>query len=110
MFNTSVPAYKCEIFMAGNIMDAIECCQEYCDQVGYCVTVSPTTYVYTDGEEEGIVVGLINYGRVPTNHNLIREKAIDLGYKLMGKLDQKSFTVQDPHISTWYSDRPEDNV
>lgn len=58
-------SYPVSIFMAGDYNAAREICRAYCDEVGYCVTVTPTSYVYTGGEESGFIVGLINYPRFP---------------------------------------------
>jgi hypothetical protein len=109
MFQRIVPAYKCEIFICGDIEQARQICRTYCDQVGLCVTVKAADYIYTGGSESGIVVGLINYGRFPTAHELIRAKAVDLGHVLLRELNQQSFTVQDNYNSMWFSNRPEDN-
>jgi ferredoxin len=49
-----------------NIEDAYKICQDYCDTVGLCVTVTPTKYIYKNGEEDGIIIGLINYPRFPS--------------------------------------------
>lgn len=53
-------------------------CQRYCDEVGLCVTVSPTSFIYTKGCEDGCVVGLINYPRFPSTAEKITELAIKL--------------------------------
>jgi hypothetical protein len=109
MLIRTVPAYKCEIYIGGDLTTAKKSCREFCDEVGLCVTVDPTTYVYSGGEEDGVVVGLINYGRFPTDQLDIQNKARRLGAKLLVDLDQQSFTIQDEATSTWFSERPEDN-
>lgn len=57
-----------KIYMAGDISTAQRVCQTYVNEVGLCITIEPTTYVYTGGAEEGFVVGLINYPLFPTSH------------------------------------------
>jgi ferredoxin len=96
------------IFIAGDAAQALETCRDYCDDVGYCVTVTPTTYVYRDGQEAGVVVGLINYPRFPADLVHIEEKAIDLGMRLRDDLGQESFSVQTPATTTWFSWRAAD--
>lgn len=98
-------AYKVEIFIAGNYEEALRLAQEYCDDVGLCVTVTPTRYVYTGGMESGVIVGLINYARFPKYTHQILEQAINLGEKLRIGLHQQSFTVQDGIHSRWYNYR-----
>lgn len=76
---------------------------------GLCVTVTPTTYAFTGGTCEGVIVGLINYGRFPThNYMEIWEQAYSLAMFLKERLGQGSFTLQDNYRSYFYSTRPED--
>ena len=51
--------------MAGDIEVARKVCHDFCDELGWCVTVTPTTYVYRGREEAGFIVGAINYARFP---------------------------------------------
>jgi len=58
-------AYKIEIFIGGDHNKALDICEAFCTRVGLCVTVEPTTYVYSGGRCKGVRVGLINYARFP---------------------------------------------
>ena len=40
--------------------------QEYCDKNGLCVSVTPTKFIYTNGGENGCIIGFINYPRFPS--------------------------------------------
>jgi len=53
-------------------------CREYCDRVGLCVTVTPTTFVYKGRSEPGAAIGLINYPRFPSALDAFRKRALDL--------------------------------
>lgn len=97
------------IFIAGDFDTANEICQEYCDEVGLCVTVTETTYVYTSGNEAGVIIGLINYPRFPDVYINLVEKATQLGCRLREGLKQQSFTVQTAQQTVWHSWR-EDNA
>jgi hypothetical protein len=108
MRTESAPSYPVSIFIAGDCTTAREACRSHCDEIGLCVTVTPTTYVYTGGEEAGVVVGLINYPRFPAEPAKIEEKAALLGMKLREALGQESFSVQTPTTTTWFSWRAED--
>lgn len=96
-------AYKVDIFMAGSIQRIKDCCLDYCSRVGLCVTVTPTSYVYTNGQEEGAIIGLINYPKFETTKELIRIKAEELAYFLMDNCNQRSFTIQDGETATYYA-------
>jgi hypothetical protein len=102
------PSCPVGIFMAGDIELARLACAKFCDEVGLCVTVTPTTYVYTGGEEHGIIVGFINYPRFPKEPAQIEATAIELGMKLREALGQESFSVQTPTTTTWFSWRAAD--
>lgn len=98
-----------QIYIAGNYNDAVRACREYTSDIGLCVTVTPTTYVYTGGVEEGVCVGLINYPRFPSEGNQLTLKAQDLAKFLMDKLYQQSVSITtSQHGTFWYSKRPED--
>lgn len=100
-------AYPVSIFIAGDHAKALELCRTYCDEVGYCVTVTPTSYVYRDGQEAGVIVGLINYARFPAEPEAIEAKALALANRLRVVLEQQSFTIQTPTQSTFHSWREE---
>lgn len=104
----AVEPYWVQIWMAGSSSDAAAICQEYCDKVGLCVTLTRTNYVYTAGSERGFFVRLINYPRFPTPKAEIKEKALALAECLMYGLDQQSYTVEGPDFCEWYSRRKED--
>jgi ferredoxin len=106
---TDTSSYPVSIFIAGDIDKAAAICREHCDQVGLCVTVTPTKYVYTGGEEDGVIIGLINYPRFPALPRQLIEKAGTLAHKLIERMEQESCTIQAPDITIWISNRPEDN-
>lgn len=98
-------AYTVSIFMAGDISSATKICRDFCDKEGLCVTVTPTTYVYTGGEEEGFVVGLINYPRFPSTPGAIYATAKALAEELYWRLGQQSYTIQTRDAAFWTSYR-----
>jgi hypothetical protein len=103
------PSCPVSIFIAGDCDVARKVCRDLCDMIGLCVTVTPTTYVYTGGEEAGVIIGLINYPRFPSQQVLLEDKAILLAKELREELGQESFSVQTPTTTTWFSWRKEDN-
>jgi hypothetical protein len=94
------------IFMAGSRATAIEVCRDYYKSFGGCVTVTPTTYVYTGGQEQGFVVGFINYPPYPDgNEDSLILKAMALAEVLARELGQQSYTIQGPtRTMTWGRD------
>ena len=103
-------SYPVQIFVAGDWQKAEEVCGRYCDDIGLCVTVTRTTYVYTGGSEEGVIVGLINYGRFPSEPRTIFSKAKELALRLIAGLGQQSATVHAPDKSEWLNFRDSDGT
>lgn len=86
--------------------DVIEqVCRKECKRKGLCVTVTPTKFIYTGGEETGVEVGLINYAKFPEEDAVIRARARDLALKLKEATYQDSVLVVTPMTTTWFSDR-----
>jgi hypothetical protein len=106
--NKHANSFPVNIFIAGDYDKAVISVREYCEAIGYCVTVTKTIYVYTGGEEEGVIIGLINYPRFPTGPNEILDHALALGQKLLVDLDQETFSIQNHRNTAWYSRRPLD--
>jgi hypothetical protein len=71
-------------------------CQQYCDEIGLCVTVTETEFIYTGDRERGIAVGLINYPRFPASEKEIIRKAISLAERLMESAKQYKVSVVFP--------------
>lgn len=103
-------AFPVTIYIGGRYNKAVKILQEYCDTVGYCVTIKTTNYIYKGGQEYGIEVGLINYPRFPSDPATIINKAIDIAEKLRVGLDQESFSIQTPDDTIWYSYRKGDII
>lgn len=96
------------IFIAGDYEHAKRICKQYCDDTGFCVTVTSTEYVHTSGQESGVIIGLINYPRFPSDLETMLTRAINLAIMLREQLGQESFSIQTPESTIWYSYRKED--
>lgn len=103
MITQSCPSYPVSIFIAGDVERAREICRSYCDEIGLCVTVTATHYVYTDGEEDGTIIGLINYPRFPSEPKDIWARAVRLAGRLREQLRQDSYSIQAPDKTEWHS-------
>jgi len=108
MKSVEVPSYPVSIFIAAeSIFEAETVCREYCDDVGFCVTVTETVYCFTGGEQSGVIVGLINYPRFPKEPAEIWAHAEMLAAQLRERLKQDSYTIQAPDKTVWFSHRTE---
>jgi hypothetical protein len=105
----TAPTFNVDIHMAGDIALAGQVIQRYAVENGICVTLSPQSFIYTGGREEGFRVGFINYPRFPAEHgNDIWAKAMTLAGSLMVELGQHSYSIVTPIETTWVSRRPDD--
>ena len=95
-------SHEIKIFIAGDIVQIKQVIREYCQETGFCVTVSPTTYIYTGGEEEGVVIGIINYPRFPSDSKAQFRRACYLAGRIKRKCNQSSFTVMSPERTWWF--------
>lgn len=73
--------------------------REYTDLVGWAVTVTPTNFVYTGGEEPGVIIGAIQYPRFPKEIKLIESHLYSLAHLLMTTFKQYRCTVEFPDRS-----------
>jgi len=81
-----------------------EICQKHCDEIGLCVTVTPTEYIYTDGNEPGAEIGLINYPRFPSTPEVVRKRAIELAQILKRKTQQHRVSIMMPDETVMLGD------
>lgn len=95
------------IYIAGPIEVAKQIIRADCLREGLCVTIEPTTYIYTGGEEEGYVVGVNEYPRFPLGASALADRAKDLALRLLNGTHQHSCMVQTQDITTWFTNRTE---
>ena len=97
-----VDTFTCNIFVGFRegysdiIVDiklAENICQNYCDNIGYCVTVTPTKFIYKNGNEPGCKVGLINYPRFTEEKQKIKEHAFSLAKLLKKEYKQNRVSI-----------------
>jgi len=102
---TTVDTYEVKIFLGlregySNIshsyLDVDKVCQEFCDIESLCVTVTGTKFLYKDGFESGVVIGLINYPRFPKSNDDILKIAIKLATILKERFKQNRVSIVSP--------------
>jgi hypothetical protein len=93
------------IYLSGPIEVAKQVIRADCLREGLCVTIEPTTFIYTGGEEAGYVVGLINYPRFPIEPEALFARARSLMHKLLDGTFQQSGLLMTPLFTEWVSNR-----
>lgn len=99
------PTRIIRIYLSGPIEAAKQIIREHCYSNGLCVTIEPTLFIYTGGEESGYVVGLLNYPRFPCDAESLDRKAEELTLKLLDGTFQHSALLVTPERSIWYTKR-----
>lgn len=94
-------AHIVRIYLSGPIEEAKSILRDECLTEPICVTIEPTLYIFTGGEETGYVVGLLNYPRFPAEPKAIDERAIRLAKRLMLDTHQRSALVVMPEMTEW---------
>jgi hypothetical protein len=89
----TLPGYEGEEYPLTKIE---QICQEYCNKVKLGLTITPTKFIYVDGNENGAIIGLINYPRFPSTPPQIRVHAITLAEKLKEQLKQNRVSIVFP--------------
>lgn len=84
--------------------------QSYVDEIGLCVTVAPTKFYYTNGNEDGVVVGLINYPRFPTSRIEIIKQTIELGRILKKAAKQCRVSIVFPNETVMLGDGKNEKI
>ena len=105
MLTKTEPTYWVRIYMSGPIEVAKQAIRAECLREGLCVTIDPTLFIYTGGEEAGFVVGLVNYPRFPSEPEKLWDRASDLATKLLESTYQHSVLVVSPDKTTWITKR-----
>lgn len=110
---TSAETFTVKIYMSGPIEVAKQALREYCMRLhrddntdGLCATIESTTFIYTGGEEQGFVIGLLNYPRFPTTPELLLAKARTLVEWLLDVTCQWSALIVTPETTEWFNRRP----
>ncbi len=99
------PTYQIKLYVAGPIDVAKQILRGECLREGLCVTIEPTDFIYTGGEEAGYVVGLLNYPRFPGTPQQLWERAHHIAELLVGGTHQHSILLVAPDTTQWLSRR-----
>ncbi len=98
----SVPTFTASIYVGrkvratGEVVNPIiadQICHNFCDEHGFCVSVTQTKLIYTHGHEPGVIVGVINYPRFPSKPETLRQMTLDLAESLRANMCQQRVSV-----------------
>lgn len=98
-------AYEVRVYVAGDSAEAKRICAHWCYEIGCCVTVTETEFIYTGGRETGAIVGMVNYPRFPDSRERIWSQAEQLAERLIVGLAQHSALVQGDEAAQWMTRR-----
>jgi len=70
--------------------------KDYCTREKTGVTLTPTEFIYVDGAEPGVIIGLIRYPRFPKEIERIEEEALAIAKGLMELCRQERVSVVFP--------------
>lgn len=82
--------YSTEILTIDKVYRTI---QEYVDEFGWCVTVTPTKFIYMNGHEPGVIIEAIQYPRFPETIKRLEEKVMELAEILLSEMDQYRVSI-----------------
>lgn len=97
-------SWYANIWIGGDHHAAVQACRQFCME-GLCVTVTPTTFVYTGGVEEGVCVRLIQYPRFMKTESELVDTTRRLADFLRATLCQHSYSIETPTETWWSSTR-----
>lgn len=100
----TAPTVAVRVYIAGDLSDIRRAVRAFCME-GLCVTVTPTTFVFTGGAEEGVEIGLVNYPRFPTDAATLTDTAVRLARFLVVEACQSSALVVAPCGTQWLTRR-----
>jgi len=93
------------LYLSGPIEDAKRWLRSECLREGLCVTIEPTQFIYTGGEEAGYRVGLLNYPRFPTTSEALQARAEFIALGLLDATSQHSALMVTPDVTYWFTKR-----
>jgi hypothetical protein len=76
-----------------SIQDAEDICQTFCNEVGLGLTLKENEFIYKNGYETGVEIGLINYPRFPKTNDEITMLSLELASILKEKFNQHRVSV-----------------
>jgi len=76
-----------------SVYEIREWMKKFCNDTKIGVTLTSTEFMYVDGNEPGVIIGLINYPRFPKPIKEIKENAIAIAQGLMELCEQERVSI-----------------
>lgn len=105
MVTANCDTFQVRLYLSGPIEVAKQIIRQECLREGLCVTIEPTTFIYTGGEETGYVVGLINYPRFSSDSTTLILRARKLLHLLLEGTFQHSGLLMTRDETEWVTKR-----
>lgn len=105
MKTATTPTHWVEIEVSGPVEAGLQILRRECLSIGLCVSVTPTTYVYSGGEERGYRVRLVNYPRFPKAREVLEAEALRIAECLRKETFQHSVLLMTLNTTTWITER-----
>lgn len=103
---SEVDTYTVTVYMGGDIEVAKQWLRRECYQSGLCVTIAPTLFIYTGGDETGFAIGFVNYPRFPSEPSDIWTRAVAVAMALVVECCQKTALIVATDRSEWIQVTP----
>lgn len=110
MTEKTAQTYRVEICIAGEITRITEICRKYCFKTHLCVTVTPSEFVYTAGQEAGALIRLINYPKYPRSKDKLWKMAVKLAKILWAETYQETILVLADDKTMWFALQPKEQT
>ncbi len=104
-FELKTISIEFKLYLSGPIEMAKQILRRDFLREGLCVTIDPTLFIYTGGEEAGYVVGLRNYPRFPSTLEDMKIRAEQVAVMLLDQTYQHSVMIVGPHETVWITKR-----
>lgn len=101
-----VDTHQVSVYMAGDLSTAQRVIREHCYETGARFTVTPTKFIYTGGEEDGFIVGVVNYPRFPKRPHELQCLAEGIAGKLLSACNQRTCLLVGTVTTTWITMEP----
>lgn len=99
------PTSVVTLYVAGPLESIKNECARFCFEVGLCVNVQETEFIYTGGRETGVAILLLNYPRFPCDPPAMMGLAEELAKRLIESVAQHSALIVGPSITRWMTRR-----
>lgn len=90
----TIQTFYANIHLAGDYSTCKSVCREIAYTFGFCFQISEVDYIYTGGQESGVLIRVINYPRFPRDPEEITKLCIEFAKKISAVMCQKSFTIE----------------